>query len=82
VVSVLQGDPAYIIGSPLFANVTITTTSGTPLVISAVNQSPLNVYVQGVALNGVAIDGVSVSYFDLMKGGALQFTMGADPVAF
>jgi putative alpha-1,2-mannosidase len=44
-----------------------------------VNQSPTNVYVQGVTWNGVAVAGVSVSYFDIIKGGTLQFTMGPRP---
>ena len=74
-----QGDPAYILGSPLFATVSIATATGQPLIISAVNQSPTNVYVQSVTWNGAAVSGVSVSYFDIMQGGKLQFTMGPAP---
>jgi len=78
--SVAQGDPSYILGSPLFANVVITLAGGQTLTVSAVNQAPENVYVQGVTWNGVKVPGVSVNYFDLMKGGTLQFTMGASPL--
>jgi putative alpha-1,2-mannosidase len=87
----------------LFANVTLsldttgftgkkkaTASSGATLVVSALNQSPTNVYVQGVALNGQAVGlgasapagaggGVVVSYSDLMLGGELVFTMGPAP---
>jgi hypothetical protein len=85
--------------SPLFANVTVSlgglnespnATSATTLQVLALNQSPLNVYVQGVTLNGQAIGlgasaavgaggGVAVAYSDLMQGGELVFTMGPQP---
>ena len=74
-----QGDPTYILGSPLFASVSITTSTGTPLVISAINQSTTNVYVQSVSWNGKPVAGVSVSYYDIIQGGSLQFVMGATP---
>jgi putative alpha-1,2-mannosidase len=46
----------YVLGSPLFANVTLTLggldSSTTKLTVAAINQGPDNVYVQGVTLNG------------------------------
>jgi len=71
----------YVIGSPLFANVTITLdrTATQPLTVSALNQGPANMYVQGVTWRGAAVTGVSLSYADLMQGGVLQFTMGPAP---
>lgn len=71
----------YILGSPLFANVTIAVDNGATLTIAAVNQAPANVYVQGVTWNGAAVSGVNVAYADLMAGGVLQFTMGPAPFA-
>jgi putative alpha-1,2-mannosidase len=72
----------YILGSPLFANVTITIDGAArPLVISAVNQGPSNAYVQGATWNGAPVSGVYVSYADLMAGGVLEFTMGPAPAS-
>ena len=72
----------YHLGSPLFANVSITLDgAAAPLTIFAVNQGPANVYVQGVTWNGAAVAGVSVPYATLMKGGVLSFTMGPTPAA-
>jgi predicted alpha-1,2-mannosidase len=78
--SLVQGDGTYILGSPLFANVTIKIDNAAiPLTISAKNQDVKNVYVQSVTLNGVPITGTSVQYYDLMQGGILEFTMGPAP---
>jgi predicted alpha-1,2-mannosidase len=71
----------YVIGSPLFANVTVTIDGGAPLVITAINQGPDNVYVQGVSWGGGAVSGVAVAYADLMQGGTLEFIMGPAPAA-
>lgn len=72
----------YVLGSPLFANVTIAIDgTASPLIISAVNQGPLNAYVQGVTWNGMPVTGVYVAYADLMAGGVLEFTMGPAPAS-
>jgi predicted alpha-1,2-mannosidase len=74
------GTPNYILGSPLFANVTVTPDDGSsPFIISAVNQGPNNVYVKQVTWNGQVINGVRVSINDLLKGGVLEFTMSNTP---
>ena len=70
---------SYIIGSPLFANVTLDVGAPTPLVVATRNQGPSNVYVQGLTWNGDAVKGVEIEYSELMKGGVLQFTMGPKP---
>ncbi len=73
----------YVLGSPLFANVTITIDGASaPLSVVALNQGPGNVYVTGVTWNGAAVSGVNVAYSDLMKGGALVFTLSGTPTAF
>lgn len=80
----------YVLGSPLFANVTVNLSAASgsgsgfnnvTLTISALNQGPMNVYVQGVTWNGAPVTGVNVAYSDLMQGGVLQFTMGPTPAA-
>ena len=69
-------------GSPLFANVTITIDGAAqPLTIVAINQGPLNYYVQSLTWNGAAVTGVTVPYSSLIQGGVLAFTMGPFPAA-
>lgn len=72
----------YVLGSPLFANVTILVDGGAPITVSAVNQGPGRPYVTGVTWNGAPVAGVTVPYSALMQGGTLQFTMAAAPTAF
>ena len=68
----------YHLGSPLFARVELAIDGAAgPLIISAVNQGPENVYVAGVTWNGVAVDGVTVPYAALMEGGTLEFSMSS-----
>ena len=72
----------YVLGSPLLGSVTIALDGAAqPLTITALNQAPENVYVQGVTWQGVPIAGVTISYAQLMQGGSLVFTMGAAPAA-
>eukprot|EP00656_Telonema_subtile_P048331 TRINITY_DN5729_c0_g1_i1.p1 TRINITY_DN5729_c0_g1~~TRINITY_DN5729_c0_g1_i1.p1 ORF type:complete len:254 (+),score=71.17 TRINITY_DN5729_c0_g1_i1:91-852(+) len=72
---------AYVLGSPLFANVSLALPSGGTLVITAVHQAPENVYVQSLTWNGAAVTGVQLPYDELMQGGTLLFSMGASPVS-
>ena len=66
----------YILGSPLFANVTITITgAAAPLTIVALDNGPDSVYVSSVQWNGAPVAGMYVKYSDLMQGGTLTFTM-------
>jgi len=72
---------SYVIGSPLFANVSLDVGAPTPLVVAASNQSPENVYVQSLTWNGDPVVGVTIEYEQLMQGGVLQFTMGSAAAA-
>jgi putative alpha-1,2-mannosidase len=72
----------YVIGSPMFAKSTIKVAGASkPLTIVAKNQSPENVYVHALTWNGKPVHGVEMKYSDLMEGGTLEFTMGAQPLA-
>ena len=66
-------------GSPLFDKVSIAL-PGTTLTIEARNLSDENIYIQEVRWNGVHYDKPWISHADLLAGGHLSFTMGADPV--
>jgi len=48
-------------------------------VVSAKNQAPDHVYVQGLTWNGAKVEGVEMKYAELMKGGVLEFMMGPEP---
>lgn len=77
--SVSPGTPTYAIGSPLFTKVIIHPPNGSAFVIAAAHQSPANVYIQTQRLNGKTLDGYLLPHRDIVKGGLLQFDMGASP---
>ena len=66
----------YAIGSPLFTKATVHLENGDDLVINAPDNSPENVYVQGLKVNGAAYDRTSLPHALLAAGGALDFAMG------
>lgn len=69
----------YVIGSPLFKNVTLHLPNGKSFVISAPENSAKNVYVQSATLNGKALDTPIITYADIEAGGKLDFVMGPTP---
>lgn len=71
----------YVIGSPMFANATLSFPGASKaLTITAINQSPENVYVHALTWNGKPVQGIELAYADLIAGGSLEFVMGAEPV--
>ena len=75
----------YHLGSPLFTRIELTMDgpgATRPLVISSLNNSATNVYVQRVTWNGAAVAGVTVAHADLAMGGVLEFTMGPAPAVY
>jgi predicted alpha-1,2-mannosidase len=79
--SLEQGSTAYVLGAPLFANVTVAVRgrAATHLTVLAANQAPDHPFVQAVTWRGQPVAGVTVDYADLMQGGVLEFTMGPQP---
>ena len=73
------GTPSYTIGSPLFSKVTIHQENGKDFVIRATHQSAANVYIQSQRLNGRPLHGFLLNHADIVKGGTLEFDMGANP---
>ncbi|WDF68202.1 GH92 family glycosyl hydrolase [Sphingobacterium oryzagri] len=71
----------FIFGSPLFDKVTLALDKGVSLEIVAHNNSQDNKYIQAVRLNGKTYDKSYISYEDVIKGGKLEFDMGAKPSA-
>jgi len=77
--SVCPGTDQYVIGSPVFRKVTITTEDGKKFVIEANNNNRENVYIQSATLNGKSLDKNYITYKDIMDGGVLRFEMGGKP---
>ena len=53
--------------------------NGKEIVINAANNSPNNVYVQGLTLNGKPYDKTYLSQAQLAQGAVLDFEMGPTP---
>lgn len=71
--------PAYIIGSPLFEEVTLHLGNGKNLVIRADGNSDKNLYIQSATLNGQPWNKPWFSHADIANGGTFVFKMGSKP---
>ena len=71
--------PDYIIGSPIFDEVTIHMGNGKDFVVVANNNSEKNIYIQSATLNGKALNKPWFSHADIAGGGKLVFQMGPAP---
>ena len=69
----------YVLGSPLFDRASIKLPDGKSFNIVAENNSPENIYIQGVELNGEVYKGHTIHHNDIMKGGVLKIEMGSSP---
>ncbi len=69
----------YVIGSPLFARVTLNLPNGKTFEISAPNNGAHNVYIQSARLNGRRLDAPAITYAQIEAGGRLEFAMGPKP---
>jgi predicted alpha-1,2-mannosidase len=69
----------YVLGTPLFKNMTVTLDNGKKIVINAPNNSAANKYIQTLTLNGKPYDLNYLKHADLAKGAVLNFTMSAKP---
>lgn len=69
----------YVFGSPMFDNVAIKLPGGKQFFIVAKNNAKDHPYIQYVTLNGVPYNKTYIDHATLMKGGTLEFVMGAQP---
>ena len=76
---VTPGLPMYAIGSPVFENVSIRLSNGLSFRLIAHDSSAENKYIQSAKLNGQPLNTPWISHEDLIKGGTLEFEMGAKP---
>jgi predicted alpha-1,2-mannosidase len=77
--TVNPAEPDYIIGSPIFNEVTIHLGGGKDFVIVANNNSDKNIYIQSATLNGKAFNKPWFTHADIAKGGRLVLNMGPAP---
>jgi len=79
---VTPGTADYIIGTPLFEEVVIHLENGKTFSIKGDRVDDKNFYVQSASLNDKPYTRSSLSYSDIVRGGALKFNMGSEPSAF
>ena len=69
----------YVIGSPLFNEVTLQLQNGNTFTISASNNAMGHPYIQSARLNGKPFDQTFISTQAIQQGGNLDFNMGKEP---
>ena len=72
-------EPYYLIGSPIFPEITLHLDNGRDFKIVARNVNEENFYIQSAKLNGEKYDKPWIEYETLMNGGLLEFEMGPEP---
>jgi len=76
---VCPGSNEYIIGSPSVDEASLNLENGKQFTITAKNLSDKNIYIQQILLNGIPYNKFIINHEDIMKGGKLEFVMGAKP---
>jgi len=76
---VAPGTNQYVLGSPLFKKITLQTGKDKTFVISAPNNSNLNLYVIDAKLNNKAYTKNYLNHSDIINGGNLELQMGQTP---
>lgn len=72
-------DGIYVIGSPLFDEVSFNTGSGKTFKVLVNNNSDQNKYIQSVKLNGKDLERSYIYHKEILDGGSLEMTMGSQP---
>jgi len=75
----VPGSTRYSIGSPLYRKLAIRLDNGRQLEISAEGNTPDTPYVHAVRFNKQPLKELAIDYWQLQEGGALSFTMSAEP---
>ena len=76
---VTPGMPMYVIGAPLFDEMSIQLPNGKKFVVTAHNNSAQNKYIQSATLNGEPLNKAWIMHADIVDGGELIFEMGPRP---
>ncbi len=76
---VCPGMGEYIIGSPLFEEVSLKLENGKSFKVKAIHQSPRNKYIQSANLDGKPFNRSFLTHEEIMNGGVLTFIMSDTP---
>jgi len=69
----------YMIGSPMYGEISLALANGKMFHIQASNNSPENLYIQSATLNGARLDIPVITWEQIQAGGTLHFVMGPKP---
>jgi putative alpha-1,2-mannosidase len=72
----------YMIGSPMYEQISLGLANGKTFRVEASNNSAKNVYIQSATLNGKPLDIPVVTWDQIQAGGTLHFVMGQKPSAW
>lgn len=75
----VETDPTFQFGSPLFKEVKIDVGQGENLTVRTINNGPGNYYIQSITYNGEPYSKRQIPVMDLKDGAVLEFTMGPTP---
>ena len=75
----IEIDPSFQFGSPLFDKVEIQTRNGNSITINTSNNAPGNYYIQSIKLNGEEYRKRQIDLDLLLDGAELDIVMGAEP---
>ncbi len=76
---VCPGDNQYVLGSPIFDQITINLESGKQFTVKCKNQGDKNIYIQSAKLNGKMYTQSFITYNDIINGGELELIMSSKP---
>lgn len=76
---VTPGLPMYVIGSPMFENVSIQLENGKTFTVKCEHYAPDHKYIQSAKLNGKEWTKSWFTHEELMNGGTLELVMGKNP---
>ncbi len=69
----------YMIGSPLFAKMSLKLANGKTFTVEADGNSKTNVYIQAATLNGKPLSRPVITWEEIQSGSTLHLTMGPSP---
>jgi predicted alpha-1,2-mannosidase len=69
----------YVLGTPLFKNITVTLENGKKLIINATDNSEDNKYISSINFNNKSYNYNWLSHEALIQGGVINFQMSAQP---
>jgi predicted alpha-1,2-mannosidase len=76
---VTPGNTQYVIGSPIFDEITLNLGNGKTFSFITKNNSKKNIYIHSATLNGKPINRSWIDHSEIMKGGTMEFEMGPEP---